>query len=90
MVVPFSFSVRRTLITSLALLFVISLGGSIWRPGTVGAQGASPIHGVTGPVTIERDAAGVAHVRAGSEVKYLPMRFGSRVVDNTLQGPLTP
>jgi penicillin amidase len=68
MVVPFSFSIRRTLITSLALLFVISLGGSVWRPGTVGAQGASPIHGLTGPVTIERDAAGVAHVRAGSEV----------------------
>jgi penicillin amidase len=23
-------------------------------------------------------------------VKYLPMRFGSRVIDNTLQGRLTP
>ena len=68
MVVPFSFSIRRTLITSLALLFVISLGGSVWRPGTVGAQGALPINGIDGPVTIERDAAGVAHVRAGSEV----------------------
>jgi penicillin G amidase len=68
MAVPFSFSIRRTLITSLALLFVISLGGSVWRPGTVGAQGAEPIRGGDGPVTIERDAAGVAHVRAGSEV----------------------
>jgi penicillin amidase len=68
MVVPFSFSIRRTLITSFALLFVISLGGSVWRSGTVGAQGASPINGIDGPVTIERDAAGVAHIRAGSEV----------------------
>jgi penicillin G amidase len=68
MVVPFSFSIRRTLITSLALLFVISLGGSVWRPGTVGAQVSGPIRGVDGPVAIDRDAAGVAHVRAGSEV----------------------
>jgi penicillin G amidase len=68
MVVPFSFSIRRTLITSLALLFVISLGGSVWRPGTVGAQVSAPIRGVDGSVAIERDAAGVAHVRAGSEV----------------------
>ena len=34
----------------------------------MGAQGAAPIRGVSGPVTIERDAAGVAHIRAGSEV----------------------
>lgn len=68
MVVPFSFSIRRTLVTLLALLFVISSGGSVLRPETVGAQGEAPIRGITGPVTIERDAAGVAHVRAGSEI----------------------
>src|SRR5687767_14055555 len=68
MVVPFSFSIRRTFITSLALLFVFSLGGSVWRPGTAGAQVSAPVRGVDGPVAIERDADGVAHVREGSEV----------------------
>jgi acyl-homoserine lactone acylase PvdQ len=68
MAAPFSFSIRRTLIALLGLMFVISSGGSVWRPATVGAQGATPIRGVTGPVMIERDAAGVAHIRAGSEV----------------------
>jgi penicillin G amidase len=49
-------------------MLVISSGGSVWRPETVKAQGATPIRGIDGPVTIDRDAAGVAHIRAGSEV----------------------
>lgn len=49
-------------------MFVISSGGSAWRPATAAAQGSTPIPGITGPVTIERDAAGVAHIRAGSEI----------------------
>jgi penicillin G amidase len=68
MAVPFSFSTRLTFTTLLALLFVISSGGSAWRPATVRARGAAQIRGVIGPVTIERDAAGVAHIRAGSEL----------------------
>src|SRR5215510_6714533 len=68
MVVPFSFSLRRTLITLLGLMFVINSGGSVLRPATVKAQGATPIRGIDGTVTIDRHAAGVAHIRAGSEV----------------------
>src|SRR5262245_53754892 len=68
MVVPFSFRIRGTLITFLGLMFFINSGGSVLRPATVRAQGSTPIRGIEGPVKIDRDAAGVAHIRAGSEL----------------------
>ncbi len=68
MVVPFLFSIRRTLITLLGLMLIIGSGGSVLRPATAEEQGSETIRGITGSLTIERDAAGVAHIRAVSEV----------------------